>query len=83
MFEIIFHHILLNVLAPAVVVASPSLGWMIITESGLFEEFVGHDCLVEEGKDFAGAVRGTRAPQVGGPEDLHVLGGCLGGHGIS
>ncbi len=39
-----------------------------------YEEYPGHDYIVEEFEDFAGAVRESRPPEVGGPEGLHVLG---------
>lgn len=39
-----------------------------------YEEYPGHDYLIEELDDFAGAVREGRSPEVGGAEGLHVLG---------
>ena len=39
-----------------------------------YEEYTGHDYLVEEFDDFVGAVRENRQPEVGGPEGIHVLG---------
>ena len=39
-----------------------------------YEEYPRQDYLIEEFKDFVGAVRKNRPPEVGGPEGLHVLG---------